>query len=78
MSQVGLGRDTEAQRDPRRSNSPGSDRDLGTDQGRQRGERTVTGNGDRHSHVMRGAGTSGRGWRLEGTGNIQLGSASHQ
>ena len=38
----GRGRDTEAQRDPRRSNTPGADRDLGAVQGQQMGEHTIT------------------------------------
>ena len=39
----GRGRDTETQRDPRRANPPGGNRDLGAYQGRKRGGETGTG-----------------------------------
>ena len=68
-------RDTEALRDPRRSNPLEAYRDLGAGRGRQRGERIITGNVGRHRHAVRGAGTSGRVWWVTGAGNVQVGGA---
>ena len=61
------GRDIELLSDPQWVNPPGDDRDLGAVQGRQRGERTVKGNGGIRRNVAQGAGTSGGGWRVRGT-----------
>ena len=36
------------------------------------------GNVGRRRHVVRGAGTSVRGWQVAGTGDAQVGGASHQ
>ena len=57
---------------------PGADRDLGAGQGRKRGERTGTGNGNRIKHAARGAETSGGGWHVLGTGDVKVGGDSHQ
>ena len=76
-TQGGQDRDTGVRMDPRRANPPGDDRALSEGQGQQMGELNVTGNGGRHMHVVQGAGTCGRGWRVEGTGDVQVGGASH-
>ena len=63
--------------DLQRANPPEDYRDLGVGQGRQRGERTSTGNGVWLRHATRGTGTSNRGWQVEGAGDVQVGSALH-
>ena len=35
-------------------------------------------NGDRRGYAARGADTSGRGWRVAGLGDVQVGGASRQ
>ena len=34
-------------------------------------------NGSRHRHAVQGAGMSGRGWRVVGAGDVQVGGALH-
>ena len=72
------GRDTEAWIYLIWANPPGDYRDLGAGQGRQRGERTVTGNGGRRRHAARGSGPRDRGSRGASIGDVQVGSDSHQ
>ena len=42
------------------------------------GGETGTVNGRRRRHAARGAGTSGGGWQVVDTGDVQVGGASHQ
>ena len=64
------------QRDPQWSNLPGSDRDLGTGQGRKRrGGVTDMGNGVRRRHTAQVAETSGGRWHVASTGDVQVGGA---
>ena len=55
-------------------NPPGDDMYFGAGQGRKRGERTITGNGDRCRHAEWGVGTSNGGWRVVGMGNAHVGA----
>ena len=64
-------------RDLQQTNTPGDDRDLGAGRGRQRGSRTVTGNGGRCRHLARGSGTSGGGWSVAGVGDVYVGGSLH-
>ena len=65
----GRGRYTEAQRDPRRANPPGADRDLGAFRRRQRGGAHRCGNGGRLRHAARKQGQSAKagGQRVRAT-----------
>ena len=60
-------------RDPRRTNPPGADRELGAGQERQRGEANSHGDGGRRSHAVWGAEMSDRGWWVAGAGCVQVG-----
>ena len=71
----GQGKDTEAERDPQMANPLGVYRELVAGQGRQRGERAITGNGSRRRHTAQGAGTSGKGRRVAGEVDAQVGGA---
>ena len=74
----GIGRDTEAQRDPHRANTPGADRYLGAGQGRQRvectGMRTAVDAGTRHEAQVQAA--EADGWWV--AGNAPVFGASHR
>ena len=74
----GQGRDTETWRDLRRVNPPQADKDLGAGRGQHMGGAHRHRNGDRHSHMAWGAGTSGGRWRVAGAGKSQVFGASHQ
>ena len=51
---------------------PGTDRDLGTGQGRKEGVQTDVGHGGGRRHAARGTETIGRGWRVEGGVEVKV------